>query len=147
MIMDQLVKYLDLVIVAGLILLAVGAVILVQMKLLPRQTLLFVGGAVLGIVGLTVANRWQKNRLLKDLEELNTRIKTRDQELERQRGQIKDQERVVAEVRGEYDRAKTAYARNILLLDAADEAERQRRAALSAPETFDEFEKAFGHPP
>ncbi|MDH4275262.1 MAG: hypothetical protein OEW08_09515 [Gammaproteobacteria bacterium] len=140
-----LFEYLDLIVVAALAVVCIVVVFLVRVQKLPKQSLWFVVGALLGVGTFAVVRNLQKKALLKDLEILNARIKARDEELAQQRDTIVAHDKLVAELKTEYAQAQAAYHRQILALDAKSAEDKKKHAAMSDQEAFDEFSKIFGN--
>ncbi|HEX7090838.1 MAG TPA: hypothetical protein VF192_11930 [Longimicrobiales bacterium] len=137
---------LDLTIALALVLIAVVTFLANRIGVLPRKSIPVFVGALGAVFGLLIWRTRRADALEARLRELEEAARAKEKELEeaRKRRDIAEQELNAALAR--LGQQKDFYAREILRLRAADEAERQRIAGLSTLEVFEEYARSRARP-
>lgn len=134
----------DLYIALGLVVIVIIVYLLSRMKLLPKKSLLFVIGALVGVFGLGIFNRLKRDNLVKELEKREKALKEREKKL----GELKDQsdisEQKLREMKAEFERQRAAYEKEILRLKAKSKEEKEKIDKLSGDDLHDAFWDATG---
>jgi cell division protein FtsB len=137
---------LDLTIALALVLIAVVTFVANRIGVLPGKSIPVFVGALGAVFGLLIWRTRRADALEARLRELEETARAKQKELEeaRKRRDIAEQELNAALAR--LEQQKDFYAREILRLRAADEAERQRIAGLSTLEVFEEYARSRVRP-
>ena len=133
----------DLLVAFGLIGIVVIVFIISQMGLLPKKSLPFVIGALLGAFGWTVWREKRMKDLREDLERREKEIKEREKKAEELKKDYEVADEKLEELKSELKRQRAAYEKEILLLKAKNEEYKKYIDGLSGDELHDEFEDAL----
>jgi hypothetical protein len=136
----------DLYIVGGLLGVVVIVFLLSRVKLLPKKSLPFVIGGLLGVLGLTVFNRHRQGRLLKELKDREKGLKEREKILDELKNRSEISGQKLNEMKAEFQRQQEAYKKEILLLKAKNKKQKERIDDLSGDDLHNAFWEATGSP-
>ncbi|NIM18078.1 MAG: hypothetical protein GTO45_39390 [Candidatus Aminicenantes bacterium] len=134
----------DLYIALGLVVIVIIVYLLSRMKLLPKKSLLFVIGGLLGVLGLGLFNRLRRDSLVKELEKREKALKEREKKLEELKNRSEISEQKLNEMKAEFERQRAAYEKEILSLKAKSKEEKEKIDKLSGDELHDAFWDATG---
>jgi len=133
----------DLLVAFGLIGIVVIVFIVSQMGLLPKKSLPFVIGALLGAFGWTVWREKRISKLREDLKRREKALKEREKKAEELKKKYQIADEKLDELKSELERQRSAYEKEILLLKAKNAEYKKYIDSLSGDELHDEFEDAL----
>ncbi len=136
--MLSLLKHYDLLIAAGLVVIALLVFFLWRIGLLPRKSIPMVAGALLGGLGIVIFRERRARTLDKELKEVQERIRKREEELDRLQQEHDLTDREVAEHRAHLEEQIDALEKQIAVLRAQNAEERRRIDEAPPGELHDE---------
>ena len=129
----------DTYIAFGLIGIVIVAFLISRMGILPKKSLPFIVGGLVGVSGLIIFRKWRTNGLLKDLKKREEELKKMEERLKLLKEQYGASEQELEKARAELDDQRAAYEKNIILIQAKNKQERERINALEGEELHGEF--------
>lgn len=134
----------DIYIAIGLIAIALIIIFINQMGVLPKKSLPFVAGGLLGIFGYFMFRRSRQKGLKKEIKRREEALKVEEKRLDTMKKEMQVSEQELNEVQAELDNQRAAAKKALLLNEAKTKAEKERIDKLSTKDTFDEFDAVFG---
>jgi septal ring factor EnvC (AmiA/AmiB activator) len=134
----------DLLVALGLIVIVVFVLFLVKIGLLPKKSLPFVLGAMLGIFGFSLWREHRMKKLRQELWKREAELKKREEILKKLKEDYQASEQELAKARAELQKHREAYQKAILQLNAQNEQEKERIDQLFGDALQDEFSKLLG---
>lgn len=121
-----MIKYLlgnpDLIFALVLIAVALLALVLSRLNMMPAKGWPFLIGAALGITSLWFVNRAKARILKKKVEQLDGIIKKRKGEIEKKSGELESQERLLEQAEAEFQKSRERLKRSAVEYSIKDKA-------------------------
>ncbi len=141
--MGLLSEHIDLLVAGGLIAVALVIYFLSRLRLLPKKSLPFVAGALLGVVGIGIWRAKRTDALRQELKRKEKELDALKQRSETLRDGSEEAERALQAAIAAGERQREALMRNIMRNEQATEAARARIDEIPDSQLADEFVRMF----
>ena len=137
---------LDLIIAFALILLILIILIFTQTREQPkssRRNVLFIISALAAVLGISLFRQYRAKKLIKELEKREERLKQKEKDLLGLKGEYETSEQELHRLKAKSDEQRSAYEKMILDINAKNKAEKERINNLSGEDLHNEFMATF----
>jgi len=135
----------DLLIAFSLIGIIIALLLIYRMQILPNKSLPYVAFALAGVFGFALFKKWKSDKLNSELKKLEKELKKKEEKLKDIKKTYDASDTKLHKMEAELEHHRTAYKKEILLINAKNNEEKERIDDLDGKELFDEFRKAFSN--
>ena len=135
---------LDIVIALALIVVVVIVFFISQIGLLPKKSLPFIAAALFAAIGISVFRAHRRKSLAKELEKREEGLKQQEKVLADLKSEMNLSEEELNKAKAEVNKQRAAYQKEILIIETKKKEEIERIDKLPEEDVFREFAQTFG---